>query len=591
MFKLSVTALAVAAHIPLAFANQVETLTIYGSRQAQSVDSSLAAVTVLEHADILASQAIDLPALLNQLPGVNLARNGGRGQNSGVFIRGGNTGHTLVLIDGVRTGSATLGQASLAMIPLALIERIEVIRGPRAAWYGADALAGVIAITTRQQQGQSLQLGAGSYGLLETDLGLQQQVGALHVSVNLGLSRADGFNAQPALDPDKDGYWQRFARLGAAYQTSYGDFSWHSKVNRGRYDFDTAFGSADRSAVLQRSHVFSWQQDSGTQAQQLRLSRNLDQDSPFGPAGSNPFLTRRDELDYQLNQQLLPELSGLVGVNWYQEQVEKAPPAYTQSQRINRAVFTGLQYQPENWLFEVAARLDNFSDFGRQHTWQLAAGYYLTTDWLLRVSRGTAFKAPSFNQLFWPGFGNPQLQPETAVANELGLRYQGQQWQSELALFEREVANLIQGVVQAENVLLAKIRGLETQLHWQQQQWSTQLAYTWLDPRNLQTQQPLLQRPKHSLNWRADWQFHNGQLFATADYQSKTFQGFNWNTMRDFPELGGFTVFGFGASFQLHTDWLVQVKLDNLLDKQYQTISDFATAGRTFGVQVRYQSR
>src|SRR5690606_34590840 len=119
------------------------------NRTATPQQDVLASVTVLERDDIVARQANDLPALLAQLPGINLARNGGRGQLSSIFVRGGETKHTLVLIDGVRSGSATAGAKSLAMLPLELIERIEVIRGPRAAWYGSDALAGVIAITTR----------------------------------------------------------------------------------------------------------------------------------------------------------------------------------------------------------------------------------------------------------------------------------------------------------------------------------------------------------------------------------------------------------------------------------------------------------
>ena len=589
MFKFSLTALAVASLLPAAYADEIETLTVYSSRIAQPIEKSLATVTVLERDEIIARQATDLPALLSQLPGVNVARNGGRGQNSGVFIRGGNTAHTLILIDGVRTGSATLGQASLAMIPLELIERIEVIRGPRAAWYGSDALAGVIAITTRKQQNTSLNLGVGSYGLLESDVGVQQQYGALQLHANMGYSRADGFNVQPALDPDKDGFWQRFARFGANYQTDIGQFYWHTHVNSGRYDFDTAFGNADRSDVLQRSHVLGWQQQGDTLGQQLQVSRNLDQDTTFSPTTRNPFITVRDEVNYQLSQQVTTDLNLLLGANWYQEEVEKAAPTYSETKRSNRAVFTGVQYQPENWLFEAAARQDDFSQYGKERTWQLASGYYFSPEWLLRVSRGSAFKVPSFNQLFWPGFGNPGLKPETSVSDEVALRYSSAYIQSELVLFDRELTNLIQGTQKAENVLLATAKGVEFSFAIQHAAWTHQFGYTRLVARNEQTKQPLVQRPKHSVNLRSSWQHKQWQAFATLDTQSATFQGYNWDTESDHPDLRGFTLLGLGASYQLTSQWLVQAKLDNLTDKQYQTVIGYATAGRNIGLQLRYQ--
>lgn len=589
MLKYSLAALAVTSLLPAAFADSIETITIYSSRQPISVEQSLASVTVLERDEILARQAPDLPALLHQLPGVTIARDGGRGQNSGVFIRGGNTGHTLVLVDGVRTGSATLGQTSLSMVPLDLIERIEVIRGPRAAWYGSDALAGVIAITTRRQQQTELNAGVGSYGLLESDLGLQRQLGAWQLQANLGYSRADGFDVRPDLDPDKDGYWQRFARLGTDYQSDMGQFYWHSTINSGRYDFDVAWGSEDRSAVLQRSHVLGWNHQAAATGQQLQLSRNLDSDRTYGPDSSSPFSTSRDEVNYQLTQQLHPSLNVLVGANWYQEEVAKAAPAYDESQRRNRALFTGVNYQPAQWLFEAAARQDRFSQYGKERTWQLAAGYYLTEQWLLRLSRGTAFKTPSFNQLYWPGFGNPELQPESSISDEVALRFSGQALQSELVLFDREVTNLIQGSEQAENVLLARVRGAEYSAQWQLASWQHQLGYTWLDARDEQNQQPLQRRPKHSLNLRTSWQGEHWQAFATLDYQSSTFQGLDFTTMTNYPDLGGFTLLGLGASYQLTPAWQLRAKLDNLTNKNYQTSIGYDTAGRTLGLRLSYR--
>ncbi|MDP4534605.1 TonB-dependent receptor [Alkalimonas collagenimarina] len=589
MLNVSLAALAVATAVSVVHAESIETITVYSSRHAQPVEQALNSVSVLDRAEIVSRQAQDLPALLNQLPGVTISRDGGRGQNSGIFLRGGNTGHTLVLVDGVRTGSATLGISSLAMIPLDLIERIEVIRGPRAAWYGSDAVAGVIAITTRRAQSTELNVATGSYGLLESDLALQHRKGALQLHANVGYSRADGFDVQPAFDPDKDGYWQRFAKLGADYDAELGRFYWHSHINSGRYDFDTSWGSEDRSAILQRSHVLGWQHQIAASQHQLQLSRNLDADTTFGPDSESPFETRRDEANYQINQQLSSEWSVLLGANWYQEEVAKNEPDYEVRSRTNRALFSGIQYQPEQWLLEIAARQDRFSQYGTERTWQLAAGYYFTEQWLLRVSRGTAFKAPSFNELYWPGFGNADLRPEESRSDEIALRYSGRQIHSELVFFDREITNLIQGLDQVENVRLATVRGAEYSLGIQQANWQHQLGYTWLDARNEQSNEPLIRRPKHSVNLRTQLQLQQWSGFATLDYQSATFQGFDWNSNANYPDLGGFTLVGIGGSYQLNPSWQLRLKLDNVTNKVYQTSIGYATAGRNLGLRLSYQ--
>lgn len=592
MLNVSLTALAVVTAASVVSADPIEpieTITIFSSRQPQPVTQALTSVSVLERADIVARQAADVPALLSQLPGVSISRNGGRGQTSGVFVRGGNTGHTLVLVDGVRTGSATLGISSLAMIPLDSIERIELIRGPRAAWYGSDAVAGVIAITTRRAQSTELSVGTGSYGLLETDLALQHRQGDLQVHANLGYSRADGFDVQPALDPDRDGYWQRFAGLGAHYDAELGQFYWHSHINSGRYDFDTAWGSEDRSAVLQRSHVFGWKHELDASQHQLQVSRNLDSDTPFGPNSKSPFQTKRDEVNYQWNHQVASEWSWLLGANWYEEAVAKNLPNYAVTSRTNRALFSGIQYQPDYWLIEVAARQDRFSQYGTERTWQLAAGYYFTTNWLVRVSRGTAFKAPSFNELFWPGFGNAELRPEESTSDEVALRFVGNQLSSELVVFNRDVTNLIQGTEQAENVRLASVRGLEYSVQVHHANWQHHASYSWLDARNDLTNEPLIRRPKHTLNLRTQFHYEQWNTFVTLDYQSSTFQGFDWGSNANFDDLNGFTLLGIGGNYQLNSAWQLQLKLDNITNKTYQTSIGYATPGRTVGIRLRYQ--
>lgn len=590
MFKPSVAAVLVASCCFSVLAEEnIEHISVYASRHAQPIDQALSTVTVLTREDIVERQAGDLPSLLNQLPGINIARNGGRGQSSGLHIRGGNTGHTLVLIDGVRTGSATLGQPSLSMIPLELIEKIEIVRGPRAAWYGSDAVAGVIAITTRKARQSELTIGGGSYGQANADIAVSHQVNSeLSVSATAGYSRADGFNVSENSDPDADGYSQQYLKLAAAYQSAVGLWQLQTNINSGEYEFDSAFSSEDEADTLQRSHQLSWQYAHGIWKHQAELSRTLDSDATYGPDSRSPIRTERDEFNYQLTADIAAGLTWLTGVNWYDEEVSKPEPNYTQSRRINQGLFTGLNYQLNQWLFEVAGRHDNITAYGSQNTYQVAAGYQFSESWLLRASRGSAFKAPSFNALYWPGYANPDLKPEESVSNEVALQHNFGAGKAQLVWFDRKITNLIQGIQQAENILLAEIKGVEFSADIALGDFAHSFAYTWLDTEDKATGSRLQHRPENTINWRSSYHADALSVFVTADYQSRTYQGADWLSGAPYPEAPGIILWGIGGSFQFSPKLQFRAKVDNLFDKNYYTIREYRTAGTTFGLSLSY---
>ena len=565
--------------------NNLEHISIYANRSATPAPQVLAAVTVLNYEDILARQATDLPALLAQLPGINLSRDGGRGQTSGLYIRGGNTGHTLVLVDGVRVGSATLGYKSLALLPLELIERIEVVRGPRAAWYGSDALAGVIAITTRKGDTAQLNAALASFGQTSADISVSTQIDKLTLRTSIGASAADGFNVRDDLDPDADGYRQRFMKLAADYASTVGLFSAQFDINSGWYQFDSAWSSEDEAKTLNRAYLLGWQHQLGQWQHQVQLSRTLDNEATYGPDSSSPFVTERDEFSYQADTDLSDNLSVLAGLNWYNEQVDKSVTAYEQTSRINRAAFTGIRYHLDALSLEASGRRDLINQYGGQTTWQLAAGYQLTDHLHLRASRGSAFKAPSFNELYYPGYANPDLKPQESISDEVALSYLAEDLSLSVAWFERDVTNLIQGVEQAENVLLASIEGVEFSLEKRWDSYHSAFAYTWLDSRNETTGFKLERRPEHTVHWRGSYQADNWSAFVTTDYQSSTYQG----PYASVATLGGFTLWGIGSQYQLTPKLVVAAKVDNLLDKRYQTSAGYNTAGVNLGLSLQYK--
>ncbi|MEH8020395.1 TonB-dependent receptor domain-containing protein [Rheinheimera metallidurans] len=591
MFKPALAAVLVASCFS-ANAENIEHISIYANRTATPQQDVLASVTVLERDDIVARQANDLPALLAQLPGINLSRDGGRGQNSGLYIRGGNTGHSLVVIDGVRSGSATLGYKTLSMLPLELIERIEVVRGPRAAWYGADALSGVIAITTRKAQGVELNANVGSYGQFGADVSVSRQIDDLAVRATAGYSQADGFNVRKDLDPDRDGYDQRFAKLAADYQTSFGLLRAQFDVNSGFYQFDTGWGNEDQADTLNRTYLLGWEHQSGQWQHQAQLSRILDDDTIYGPQSRSPFVTERDEFNYQTGTAITDNLSWLGGVNWYSENVGRSGVNYVEDSRINRALFTGLNFKQDSVQLDGSVRRDLTTQYGGNNTWQLAAGYWFTDAWQLRISRGAAFKAPTFNDLYYPGQGNsnPDLAPERTLADEVAISYRVANGSVQLAWFENDIDNLIQldENYTPQNIEQAKISGIELVVQVDVAGTRQNFAYSWIDTENTLTGQRLARRPENTVNWRGSYELNKWTIFITADYQSATYQGADWLSGNDLPLAPSHTLWGVGGSYTLTQALTLRAKVDNVFDKKYYTSHSYTAAGANFGISINY---
>jgi vitamin B12 transporter len=597
MFKKSLLATVVVGLPAFVFADSsddpLEHISVYATRQAQPVHQILSSVTVLDREQIEQAQVSDLPALLRQVAGVQISRSGGKGQTNTVFLRGGSAGHTLVLIDGVRRGSATLGYASLAELSLQQIEQIEVIKGPKAALYGSDALAGVIAITTRKADNTSVQLKTGRYQSHEADIATSQTFGDLKVRGNLGWSDTEGFDVRPGTQADKDGFDQRYGKLGAEYTTAYGVWSADHNLlkSRGQYDFDPAWGpGADQVETKTNQSRLGWALDGDKSSQKLSLSLNQTEDLNWGDESpASLFETERQELDYQYSRQLTSSLTALTGVNWYQEDVSGSDLGYDVDSRINKAIFAGVSYQSGAWLADVTGRHDKQSQYGHYNTYELGLGYQLTKKLLVRASRSSAFKAPSFNDLYYPFSGNAALAPETATSDELGLRYHAGTLQIESSIYQQNVNNLIQWAPMADgnwvpqNVGEAKIKGAELSVSHSWQQLHQQIAYSYTDAKDKATDAPLIKRSKHTVHWQGAYQWQDWRVFVTSDYQSDFQTG-------DFmqPQLGGYTLWGAGVSYELSNELQISAKADNLTDKDYLYLPGYATAGAEWSLRLNW---
>ncbi|PWG63147.1 TonB-dependent receptor domain-containing protein [Spiribacter halobius] len=571
-------------------AETTEPLLVTPNRNPFTADETLASVSVITREDIERRQPQDLPDLLAELPGVHIARNGGRGQSTSLFLRGTNSDQTLVLIDGVRVASATAGSAALESIPLARIERIEVVRGPRSTLYGADAVGGVVQIFTRAND-THVTLGAGSRDSRSLSAGIGREFENGRLSLSAGGFSTDGFDVQEAAgsDTDDDGYEERNVSLRGEYAPSSRLTLRGSLLrNDSEVEFDaspTLGGPDETENVNQALSVAADYRVTDRWDMTLALGRARD-DSDSRAADGDRFTTDRDQASLQTTARYRDVITTF-GVDWYRDEVTSNLD-FEESRRDNLGVFAQQQWFLGRWDLQAGLRHDDNEAFGETTTGSAAVGYAFTESVRGFVSAGSAFRAPTFNDLYYPnvGFfsGNPDLDPERSRSAEAGLEGEAGGFGWGLAAFHTEVDDLIQydsTTFRNENVSEARIRGAELTLEFARPAWRAEAALTLQDPENRDTGERLNRRPQRLASLRVERDLGPWALDADLRYVGPRPDGDE--------RLGGYAVAGFGAGYRFAPDWRLRLSVDNAFDREYQSVAGFETAGRTGFVTLTWE--
>ncbi|HLW12761.1 MAG TPA: TonB-dependent receptor, partial [Casimicrobiaceae bacterium] len=433
----------------------LDPIVVTASRTPQRLIDLVSDVTVIDAQAIAQSGAQGIVALLGRQPGVEIIQNGGAGSTSGVFLRGANTAQTLVLIDGMRVASASSGTTALEAIPLEQIERIEILRGPASSLYGADAIGGVIQIFTRRgSPGVHADASVG-YGTSDTwvgSAGVSGSAGAARGSVQVAGRRSDGFNAivNPAnfsYDPDRDGY--RNASVSAHGALEFApDQALSLQYFRSRLDsqFDAGDGFDDRTITT----LTMWQAASNNRLaanwnSRLSLGDGSDRSVSKTGSGDFPFETHQRQYAWQ-NDVTLPEGALTVALERREERV-LSDAGFPVTSRDTNAVTAIYRLDAGATALQANVRHDDSSQFGGKTTGALAWGYRLDKAWRVTASAGTAFRVPTFNDLYFPGFANPNLRPETSRNFEAGVHWMAHAgeiaWQAHAIAFHNRVDDLI----------------------------------------------------------------------------------------------------------------------------------------------------
>ena len=590
MFKPFPTGLVVISLIATSFAVQAdttdqETVVVTATRSKQLIEEPLAAVSVIDREAIERSQAPDLLELLRLQAGIDISRAGGPGGQTSAFMRGTNSNHVLVLIDGVRVAAAGTGAFTWEILDPSQIERIEIVRGPRAARYGSDAIGGVIQIFTRQPDGPAVRAAYGRYN----DRSLSAAWGGETFGVSVAGRRVDGFSAQNergfAFDPDDDGFENLSVNARGATGLGRGRLSWSARVADGEIEFDQGESEFLNYAVqteYQHEGAGPWQ----WLASAAMYRDRLDTATPFD---FSEAVTRRIQTGLQAERLINDHAVWLFGVDaWRESGVSRGSWAES---RYNLGAWTGLHGSRDHVDWETSLRVDEDEQFGSAVTGNLAAGWRLTEAWRVYASAGHAFRAPNFNQLYSPGFsgmfaGNPELDPEISRTSEVGVEVTPAADQRlTVNLFETRIDDLIDFSgenFQAVNIRKARIRGAEIRHELNASQWRTQASYTWQDPEDRETGQQLLRRAEHKAALSADYLLANGG-WAGAEV---VYTGARPDFGEDLPS---YTLLNLRLGYPVTDQLRVEARLENATDHDYEPLVGFNAHGRSLFVAISWE--
>ncbi|WP_282109566.1 TonB-dependent receptor domain-containing protein [Shewanella algicola] len=590
--RLSIVALMCAASFQVASQEMDDVMVVTADRFDSSPEQRLTLVNTIERAEISQIDPKSVVDLLEQLPGVSVTRTGGAGQTASVSIRGANSDHVLVLVDGARISSATLGSASFNGLSPEQIERIEVVKGPRASVWGSDAIGGVIQIFTRKYaQGEGFigaQFGSNNYSRFSAGTGISHGDGL--TSLTVSNEQSDGFDAKRDDETDDDGYDRLSVGInGLQNITDQWSINWNGQYSTGNYEYDSWGGNEADYDNYYLNASAQYQSDSwGTQ---FFLGQSQDSNENFrdGVDGKSLYETTRDQISW-INQFTVNDVLTLnAGADYISEEVEGY---YAQNERDISAVFALARVDLGQWLLEGVIRYDDVENIDSETSYNLSAAYRFNDKWRMSVGYGTGFKAPTFNDLYWPDSGNPDLTSETSTNLDVTLSYTSDHYNAYVSVFDTQVDDLINWVntgvkdeydwdiYRPENVDEASIQGAEFGVNFDVNGLEHTLSYTYLDTENELTHAELEGRSEHEADFSLAYPISDWDLRLDYHYQGKRKDGAQYNDAYHKVDAS--------VGYTLAQHWQFRLKANNLFDEEIISNSSYYGPGAEWYLSVSY---
>jgi vitamin B12 transporter len=582
--------------------DETETMVITANRTPQNQADILSSVQVITRADIELSSSNSIAELLNEVNGIQLSQSGGAGQSTSVFSRGTNSGHTLVVIDGQRISSATLGQVSFEKLSVEQIERIEVIKGPRAALWGSDAIGGVIQIFTRQLDAGEIAIDAGLGNNKQQQLSFSGAIdhGEGATTLTASTKSSDGYDVYDLAEDDDDGYSrQNISIIGQQQLNQQWQLNWLAKYDQGESDYDNRFGGANETSFDDFQWQLSANQSNGNFYQQFFVGQQQNKNTSFGNGISekdgSTFETERLQGTWLGNYQVTEQISTSVGVDLVNEKID-TDTAYDNNERDIYSAFTRVAYDNKQFILDGALRYDDIEGVDSEVTYNLSAGLRFAESSIVSLNVGSGFKAPSFNDLYYPNdgwsYGNPDLQAETSDSIELLLKTNVIGIETELSVYNTKIDNLIEWepdenfAYHPVNVSKVNINGVELTLSADLLGLNHQVQLNYLDATDDVTDEPLIRRAKQSGRYQISQSWDKLSFSASVNYQGER-EDSEWPSTITLPSH---TVVNASALYQVADAWTLGLKVNNLFDKDYVTNNHYVGQPAQYLFTVSYRN-
>lgn len=593
-------------------------LVVTANRFPQPVSSVLAPADVVTREDIDRWQAKSLNDVMRRLPGVDISQYGGMGQGSSLSVRGTEARHVLVLIDGVPMARLGISNGvDFNQVPLALVQRVEFIRGPRSAIYGSGAIGGVINIITQtDKEGGKVQAGIGSKGYQQYDGALRQRFDNTVATVAGSYQMTNGFNVQPgspySVDSDRDGFrnksfWggleQQFNQNFSGFVRGYG-YTNNSDYDVGSVPYSPKY-SNDEDRLYSHTYDMGLRFLSGAFSSQLTGSYQKQKDynysSQNGRYGISTTLDDMDQRNLQWgNTYAFEHGSVTAGADFQQQRLTSSDSSFADTyKRDNTGLYLSGQQQFGSVTLEASGREDKAGDFGWHGTWQTAAGWEFVDGYRATLSYGTGFLTPSLGQQYGSKrFGidsNSNLKPEESKQWEMGLEGLTGPLDWRLSAYHYKIQNLInydsdpvtyQG--QYYNVDRATIKGVEWTGSFDTWMFTHRLTLQYIDPRNDQTDEVLARRSKRQAKYQLDWTMFNLDMDISYQYYGKRYDNISSTYNPEQRVLPSYSTVDVSASYPVTSQLTVRGRIANLFDKDYETAYGYATPGREYYLTGSY---
>lgn len=572
-------------------------------RRETALVRSTSSVTVIDEQELAKSSAPDLPSLLKRYAGVSIIGYGGQGSASNVYLRGMSAGQTLVLVNGIRTASATSGTSSIFNIPLSTIERIEIAKGPHSAQYGADAIGGVINIITKQ--GGQCADGRDACGSVTTGVTYPwggsvsgdlrgRTADGIDYSVGGSILGTRGYDFTTPLawghEPDDDGFLQGSLNFAAAKEYGWGRLYADGLFSRGRSQYDASAPSANEVDTdtfagkigARLKHSDSWNTT-------VELSSSLDYSTNFrdGVVGSNEFDTKRYGIFASTEKSFETGEARHVligGAEAYREQVDSTVNFGVNSRDL-AAVFGQYSLEYGALTIDSGLRYDHNEQFGGATTYNIGASYEIVPELVARASYGTGFRAPTFNDLYYPNYSDPNLKPEKSRSYEIGINWRPSDGTVlDVAFYQTWLTDAIASnppTYLPFNVARAKVTGVEASLsHEFNDRWSGKVSIDYRSPKNQDNGRYIPYRDRFKAAAEVSFAATDSLdltaklLYGAARYANAA------NTVK----LPEYVTVDFAANYTFDERSSLKFSVENLFDEHYSTVTNYRAPGRSFNL-------